>query len=283
MGIKKFLISKTFFMHLALSVAGGLLLLWFSTKMLGFYTKHGQAIEVPGLIGIKVNDLNQFDPDGNFIFMVIDSIFDDNLPKGAIVMQDPLPGSKVKSGRKIYLTVVTSQPETVITPDLVDLSLRQALAGLKAAGLKVEKLEYISNMAKNAVLAQYFEEAPITPGTEILKGSAIKLVLGKGLRDETIAIPFLIGKTEAEAINILNHSSFNIGYLTYSDARDPAHSRVYMQQPPGSSDQRAEFGAYVDLWFKSDLNLDFDSLIEVVPADTVHVTEEVIDDQNFSD
>lgn len=283
MGIKNFLISRTFFKHLALSVAGGILLFWLSLQMLALYTRHGEAIEVPGLIGVQVNDLDQYDPKGRFDFQIIDSIFDDNLPKGAIVLQEPPPGSRVKSGRKIYLTVVTSQPETVRMPDLVDLSLRQALAGLKAAGLKVEKLDYISNMAKNAVLGQYFEGMPVTPGTEILKGSAIKLVLGKGLKSETIPIPFLIGLTEAEAISLLNHSFLNVGLLNYSDMRDIQHSRVFRQQPMGRSNQRAVFGDYVDLWFKSDLIINFDSLQKAVLTDTTTMSEEVIDTLMFID
>lgn len=279
MGIKKFLISRIFFKHLALSLIGGVLLFWLSLQLLALYTSHGEAIEVPGLIGIQVNDLDQFDPEGHFRFLIIDSIFDDNLQKGAIVLQDPPPGSKVKSGRKIYLTVVTSQPETVRMPDLVDLSLRQALAGLKAAGLKVAKLEYISNMAKNAVLAQNFEGKAISAGTDVLKGSAIELVLGKGLKEEKIPIPFLIGKTEAEAINILNQSSFNVGSLNYTDLRDPQHSRVYSQQPDGGADQIAEYGQYFDLWFKSDLTFNFDSLINSYTADSTRISDEFFDSQ----
>ncbi|MBE0639736.1 MAG: PASTA domain-containing protein [Bacteroidales bacterium] len=279
MGIKKFLISRIFFKHLALSLIGGVLLFWLSLQLLALYTSHGEAIEVPGLIGIQVNDLDQFDPEGHFRFLIIDSIFDDNLQKGAIVLQDPPPGSKVKSGRKIYLTVVTSQPETVRMPDLVDLSLRQALAGLKAAGLKVAKLEYISNMAKNAVLAQNFEGKAISAGTDVLKGSAIELVLGKGLKEEKIPIPFLIGKTEAEAINILNQSSFNVGSLNYTDLRDPQHLRVYSQQPDGGADQMAEYGQYFDLWFKSDLTFNFDSLINSYTADSTRISDEFFDSQ----
>ncbi len=283
MGIKKFLISRTFFKHLAISIIGGLFLLWISLKVLGFYTNHGESIAVPSLIGMNLNELDEYVFDGDFEFLVIDSIYDDHFGKGSIVQQDPPPASSVKSGRKIYLTVVASQPETVLMPDLVDLSLRQAMGSLKAARLRLEKLEYVSNMAKNAVLDQRFEGAAIAPGTEILKGSPIVLILGKGLRNETVAVPFLIGKTETEAIAILNLSSLNVGFLNYSDARDKLHSRVYMQQPAKRDGQGVEFGSYVDLWFKSELIFNFDSLLQSIAADTVAIQEEVIESQNLPD
>jgi beta-lactam-binding protein with PASTA domain len=283
MGIKKFLLSRTFFKHLALSIAGGLFLLWISLKVIAVYTNHGESIPVPGLIGVYLNELDKYDPNGNFRFLVVDSIYDDHFGKGSIVQQDPPPGSSVKSGRKIYLTVVASQPETVMMPDLVDLSLRQALGSLKAAGLRLEKLDYISNMAKNAVLDQQFDGAAIAPGTELLKGSAIVLVLGKGLRNETVAVPFLIGKTETEAIAILNQSSLNVGYLNYADMRDKLHSRVYMQQPSGMDGEKAEFGSFVDLWFKSDLLFNFDSLLQTFIADTITIQEEIMESQILPD
>jgi eukaryotic-like serine/threonine-protein kinase len=277
----KFLISKTFLKHLGIAVAGLLLMVWLVLTGLRFYTNHGEAIEVPGLTGVQLTDLEKYDKDGNFRFIVIDSIFDEQFSKGAIVLQDPPPGSHVKRGRKVYLTVVAMQPETVIMPDLVDLSLRQALAGLKANGLRLANLDYIPNMARNAVLEQKHYGDTIAPGTEILKGSEIELVLGRGLRNELVNIPFVIGKTEAEAIALLNQSSFNLGYLTYTDQRDRMHSRVYMQQPMGGEGERAEMGTYVDLWFRSDIYFDFDSLLRSFEVDTLHLQEQLPETENL--
>jgi eukaryotic-like serine/threonine-protein kinase len=282
MGFRKFIVSRSFFKHLAIAIAGILLLIWLVVKGLGIYTNHGEAIEVPGFAGVQLSDLHKADPHGYFRFVVIDSIFDDQFSKGAIVLQDPPPGSKVKRGRKVYLTVVAIQPETVLMPDLVDLTLRQALAGLKANGLRLERLSYVPNMARNAVLAQKFENDTIVPGAEILKGSEIELILGAGLRNEKVEIPFVIGKTEAEAINMLNQASFNLGYLTYADQRDRQHSRVYMQQPMGIVGNRADPGAYIDLWFQSDLYFDFDSLVRSFQADTLEIQEQVQQSDNIS-
>jgi len=267
MGFFKFLISKTFLKHLAIAIVAAVLLFWLILKMLDLYTNHGKAITVPNLTGVSCKELKNTEYAKEFQFVVIDSVFDDHFRKGAIVLQDPPAGSQVKKGRKIYITVVATQPEMVAMPDLVDLSLRQALNELRANGLKLAKLEYVENFAKNAVLAQRFEGDTILPGTEIQIGSDIELVLGKGVGDDKIDVPFLIGKTETEAINILNNLSFNVGYLNYLDQRDKMHSRVYDQQPKDGT--RVDYGTYVDLWFRSDLTFDFDSLLLIYKQDTL--------------
>jgi beta-lactam-binding protein with PASTA domain len=182
----------------------------------------------------------------------------------------------VKEGRKIYVTIVATQPEMVTMPDLVDLSLRQALIELKSNSLKLEKLVYVTNFAKNAVLAQKVDGDTIMSGIEVLKGTAVELILGKGLYNEKNEIPFLIGMTESEAIKALNNSSLNIGYLHYLDGRDKLNSKVYLQQPPGMDGEMAEFGAYVDLWFRSGLYFNFDSLVQTFDADTLQADSLIV-------
>ncbi|MFW5705407.1 MAG: PASTA domain-containing protein, partial [Bacteroidota bacterium] len=263
-------------LHLVLAVIAGLMLIWLTLVILGWYTHHGEAYEVPDLTGLKTDETGQLDLERDYELVVVDSVFDEHFTKGAIVLQDPPPGSKVKRGRKIYVTTVAIQPEMVRMPDLVDLSLRQALFELKEKGLKLEKLTFVRNFARNAVLAQHFEGDTISPGTELLKGSDIELILGKGLTNEKAQVPFLIGLSESEAIERINNSSLNVGYLKYLDGRDKLHSRVYRQQPPAGSGHHVEYGAPVDIWLRSDEYFDFDSLlltfdVKVPAIDSLHV------------
>ena len=270
MGLLKFLSGKTFYKHLGIAFLLIVLVIWLTVKALDFYTQNGEHLQVPGLTGVNIHELEHAVLPGNFDFVVIDSVYDDHFGKGEIVLQDPAPGSNVKSGRKIYVTIVASQPEMVAMPDLVDLSLRQALNELKAESLKLDKLSYVENFAKNAVLAQRIDGDTITPATPVLKGSLVELVLGKGLNNEKADVPFLLGLTENEAIALINNASLNVGYLKYQDSRDKMHSRVYKQQP-GSPPQKVTYGAYVDLWFRSDQFFNFDSLVEVYNADTLNM------------
>jgi len=273
MGIIIFLKSKSFFKNLGIAIIAVVILIWLIIQVLNFYTQHGDEIELQDLTGIRSDKLAEMDISRQFEFVVIDSVYDDHFNKGEIVLQDPIPGAKVKSGRKVYITIVASQPEMVVMPDLVDLSLRQALSELKANSLKLDKLTYVTNFAKNAVLAQTIEGDTVPPGTDILKGTSVELILGKGLNNEKLEVPFLIGMTENEAFKILNNSSFNVGYLKYLDGREKLHARVYEQQPSPKDGTKVEFGTYVDLWFRNDLYFNFDSLVNYYLVDTLEVSK----------
>jgi eukaryotic-like serine/threonine-protein kinase len=285
MGFLKFLMSKVFLKHFSIAILLLLILIFIIGWSLNFYTQHGKELEVPPLTGINYDEIKNSDLTESFQFVVIDSVYDDHFNKGEIVLQDPIQGSKVKKGRKIYLTTVATQPENVSMPNLKDLSLRQALNELRANGLKLEKLTYIKYFARNAVVAQLIDGDTILPGDRTLKGTPVELILGKGLQNDLQEVPFLIGLTEQEAIRRLNLSSFNVGYLTYDDSRDKLHTRVYQQQPPGIDGQKADYGSYIDLWFRSDLYFNFDSLILTItsPPDSLEPqeikTEELFEDE----
>ena len=176
----RFLFSRKFIKHLgaALVILG--ILIWIIFLTLGSYTKHGEYISVPNFAGKDVNLVIGNLDYKDFGFVVIDSVFDLKLPKGIIVRQDPLPDSKVKSNRKIYLTIVSTNPENTLMPDLKFLTLRQAISLLESTGLKVGRISYIPSFDQDAVQQQHFQHKVVDPGTKLVKGSTIDLTVGMG-------------------------------------------------------------------------------------------------------
>ena len=114
--------------------------------------------------------------DNHLEYIIADSIYDATKTKGMVLAQDPLPGTKVKKYRKVYITVIANMPERVKMPNLVDLTLRQAIAMLETYGLKVGKLSYIPDIAENSVLKQNLNGKALNPETMVDKGSKIDLV-----------------------------------------------------------------------------------------------------------
>src|SRR5665647_2654080 len=112
---------------------------------------------------------------------VFDSVFMADLKKGTVVIQHPEAGLKVKRNRKIFLTMNAINPEKIEMPNLVDLTFKQASAKIESFGLKLGHISYEPNIAVNLVLAQQLHGSPLPPGDSIAKGTAIDLVLGKGL------------------------------------------------------------------------------------------------------
>jgi len=205
-------------------------------------------------------------------FIVIDSIFDNNNPKGSVVIQNPPAGSVVKQNRKVYVTLVAYSTEKVEMPDLIDLSLRQAVNSLRSKGLKINQLQYVEDFAGNAVLEQLFKGEVIEAGFIIEKGSGIDLVVGLG-QDHNAPIPFLIGLRATEAIDAMNKASFNVGNIYFLDGEDPEHARVYRQNPAWDAERTIFKGRIMDISLRSDLDFDFEALIEELRPDTLNAVD----------
>lgn len=270
MSLGRFLISKIFFKHLLIVFGITIAIVLILWKGLAIYTLHGKHLTLPDYTGLTITEIKEYGIGKEFRFVVLDSIYDNNLPKGSIVSQDPPANSRVKKDRKIYLTTVAFLPEQVRMPDLVDLTFRQALSTLETYGLKVGRLDYVPDIAKNAVLQQLYDGEVIEPGTFIAKGSHIDLVMGQGLGKERIPVPFLLGLTEEEARRIILENFLNVGATIYEAEKEgDTTARIYRQNPVWREDAYLRMGQQIDLWYRSELEFDFDSLLRIYRPDTL--------------
>ena len=247
---------------------------WIVLKIVSSFTRHGESITVPDLTGYHIEELEKMEEFDSFEFLVVDSVFSLDKEKGSIINQVPAPKSKVKEGRKIYLTVVSIKPEQIQMPELRDLTLRNATALLETYGLKIKNLSYIPDIAKNAVVDVKFKGKSMVGGDKILKGSSIDLVLGLGVdQSGLIPVPVLIGKKRSEVIALLHQSSLNLGVEHFEPGDDTSKVKVYRQSPFFSKKPSAQFGASVDVWYKSDKHFDFDEYLDNLKRDSANAFE----------
>ena len=172
--------KSIFIKNLIIAVVASVVIVIIISQVLRVYTRHSDTVVVPNLVGALPADLERKGLSDDFDLIVIDSVFDQEKPKGSVAFQEPPPNSVVKHHRAIYLTLVASTPEKVKMPDLSDLTLRQASAVLETYGLKTGRIDYVANIAKNAVIRQLFRGSDIKTGEWILKGSRIDLKIGNG-------------------------------------------------------------------------------------------------------
>ncbi len=269
MGFFYFLGKRKFYIQILIAILLTIVLIWAVLQSLAWYTRHGEVYLVPDFSGKTVQELKQQQFDQYFTLNVIDSIFDKNHTPGSIVMQNPLPGSKVKQGRNIYFTVVARRPEMVNMPNLRNLSLRQALVTLDENGLPVASLKYVDYFAKNAVIDQLVNGQPIEPGTELPKGTPVKLIVGRGDNPTQIPIPFIIGRKPKSAHAALHYASLNVGKEYFLDDDDTTHARVFKTEPSELSNSLMNAGDSITLWYRSDENIDFKTYIKQMRADTI--------------
>lgn len=181
MSWKRFLLSFTFFKQLFLAFLIVCACLFLFMYWINFTTNHGQEIQVPNLSKLTLEQAEDKLDELDLDYELLDTVdFDPAYPKFTIVHQDPIPGSKVKKNRVIYVKINASAYAKVRLPDLIQKTYRQAVPTLKALGLEVGDTTYVPNLAKDMVLEMKYNGQVIKPGQQVLKMSKISLVLGDG-------------------------------------------------------------------------------------------------------
>lgn len=243
--------DKAIYRHLFFSGITLILLFVVWLKYLDIYTNHNDFIKVPDFNGIHVRNLDSVVETNSLRYVIIDSVFDKLKPKGVVVNQDPLSNTDVKKNRRIYLTINSLMPRKVNLPDILDLTLRQAVSKLQKHGLEVGRLEYRPDIATNKVLSFKVNGIVTEVGQELYHGTIIDLVLGQGLSNEKVVIPNLVGLSRIESHMILKSNSLNIGLEYFNNEVSDSNSAVvYKQYPQAVESHKISMGSSIDLYFE---------------------------------
>lgn len=271
---------KKLVLHILLAILLTLGIIWFAIAMLNSFTRHGKVYIVPDYTGMDhervINEYGKL-----FNFIITDSIYQKDGVYGSVLQQDPYPGAKVKQGRNVYLITIARQPEKVTVPNLLNLSLRQAMASLETAGLELGEISYTSHFARNAVVRQNHKGTAIESGAQLFRGSAIDLVLGDGGEDFRVPFPMLIGLRPDEVKQSLHSQGLNLGNEYFMDNCTRDNGRAFRLQPFYRTSQAVKPGSFITVWYKSEDALNFNRyvrdslyLFENEPADTTETPEE---------
>ncbi|MNX16878.1 PASTA domain protein [compost metagenome] len=181
MSLRKYLTSRVFFVQVFIALAIIAVLGYLFMHWLTFTTDHGHEIAVPNLSKLTEEQVEEKLDELDLDYELLDSVdFRGDYPKFTVVEQDPLPGTKVKVGRKVYIKINSSGYSSVRLPDLIEKTYREAVPTLKALGLEEGTITYIPNLGKDMVLEMRYKGRNLKPGERVLKSSKIDLVLGDG-------------------------------------------------------------------------------------------------------
>ena len=220
--------------NLVLAVSAILVLIALSSIMLSLLTRHGQTRPVPDFGGMNMEDVLKSARKASVEVVINDSLYVPSMPGGVVLEQSPSPGAKVKSGRKVFLTINSMSQKEAVIPYVAGYSLRQAKNNLEVAGFVIDKLIYQSDIATNNVLSQSYKGKPVNSGSKIkgTVGSGVTLVVGYSEGNTTGIIPRVVGFPLGEARSRLWEAGFNVGKITYDDgvnALNEKDARVYSQ------------------------------------------------------
>ena len=226
-----------------------------SSIFLKVITHHGNKIEVPDFTNMTMSEAKYNAGINNIKVVVIDSVYVRRMKKGAVYSQNPKPGSTVKKGRRIRLTINSITPKKIIMPNLVGVSMRQAHAELLSRGLNLGQLIYVNDIATNNVIRQLYNKKEIKPGMYINSGSNIDLVVGLNNFDNTTNVPDVIGMKYMRAVSAVHDYSLNVSRLVFdSSVRNYADSldAVVYKQGPVASEIPVIMGSDVSLYLTVD-------------------------------
>ena len=228
-----------------------ILLIW-----LNFYTRHGQARPVPDFFGLTIEESAKLAKKSRLRYQVIDSVYTTIVPAGCVAEQNPVAGFKVKKRRRIILTINAFSPEMVKAPNLVGLPYRQAIEMIQSSELEVGDRIYIPDLSVDFVIKQLHNGKEIAGGDSIQKGSAIDLVLGKGLSNQRTAVPDLLGLNLETAKNTILYSSLILGTYIFDNSivtsADTINAFVYKQNPEFKENSTLQLGSGVYIWLTVD-------------------------------
>lgn len=149
------------------------LLIW-----MAYYTKHGESVEVPKVEGMMINDAEYALEELDLVAVVVDSAYVRHQPAGIVLDQKPLAGSRVKSGREIYLTINQKQTPMNTIPDIAgNCSRREAEARLRALGFKIGPMEFVPG-DPDWVLALKVNGREVYTGERVPSDAPVTLVIG---------------------------------------------------------------------------------------------------------
>lgn len=155
---------------------------------MNIYTHHGESITVPDVKKHSYEASLKVLEDLGFEVVINDTGYVKNLPPGTVLDQLPAPGTKVKSGRIIYLTVNASDSPTLVLPDIIDnCSLREAMARLTALGFKLGQTQFVAG-EKDWVYGILVNGKNVSAGDRISIESKLIIQAGNGQRDSADSV-----------------------------------------------------------------------------------------------
>jgi eukaryotic-like serine/threonine-protein kinase len=203
-----------------------------------------RSFDVPNVVGLNMDRARAALGQTELLLVATDESEDATTPAGQIVLQRPLPGSKLSQGESVKV-VVSRPPVLVKVPRVVGQSVSEARRRLEnvhlAVGSVVEQSH--SSLGVGMVISQSVPE-----DTEVRAGTGLQLHVSKG--PETVTVPVVIGKYLSKAKSLLTQAGLTPGKIRYATDGDHSPGVVLGQEP--TANETTVKGSAVDLVVNGD-------------------------------
>ena len=250
-------------------IFGALFVLFFlfNNILMPLYVRQSNTVEVPNVVGMNFRDAKQLIEDAGLEVKQGENRYDESIPIGQILDQNPPVGQMVKVGRRIYLYPCGGE-QLIEVPKLNGRSLRDARFTLEQRGLEIGEVvrKFSNEFTDDVIISQI-----IQPGSKVKRNSKIALIVSNGPEIGSLRVPDLIGKTLEEARKIITDSKLKVGKITYQASSDVTPGKVLDQYP--KRDKSANETTVVDLFISKKRVVEIDEDIPEIDVETDSDTE----------
>ncbi|MBR1445680.1 MAG: PASTA domain-containing protein [Alloprevotella sp.] len=147
---------------------------------LNVYTHHGETVKVPDVVGKNITSVKKQFGGLGIKVEVIDTSYIKTLPADIILQQSIKPGSIVKPGRIVQVTINSARPLAIVLPDIADnSSYREAVSTLRGLGFSLTEPKYVAG-DRDWVVGIEAAGKTCKAGQRVASDVPITLVVGDG-------------------------------------------------------------------------------------------------------
>ena len=185
-----------------------------------------KQVQIPDLVEMNIEDAKTKLDELKLKYSVTEEFSPEGKEAGLVMAQEPRYQENYKINEDTILKLTVSKGlEMVTVPKVTGLTKDEAILKLDVANLAVEIAEEINDKIQEGVVISQDVEAD----TEIAKNSTVKIVvsLGRGIKEVTV--PYLIGKTEADAKKTIEAAELKVGEIRYGTDKTQTNGVVLKQ------------------------------------------------------
>lgn len=164
------------------------------------------ATSIPNVIGLSEEDAKAA-LEGAGYQVETKTTYDERFEEGLVVSQAPEAGTAAEAGTLVTIVVSKGKNPEATVPDVVGMTEAEAAKVLQDAGFDVVPAASFSDTVPSGSVINQDPEA----GATALIGSAVSITVSQGPEPpDTAIVPDVVGKTQAEATEILTGAGYEV-------------------------------------------------------------------------
>lgn len=221
--------------HKALSFVIGAILLFVLTigiTYFGLKLTSVKDVQIPELVGLSQEEAKKKVQDAKLKYVELEPQFSPEIPEGHVVSQTPSYMNNYKIKEKTEIKVVISKGQEITkVPKVAGMKKEEAITALEEANLIAEVIEETSKTVEEGFVVSQETEA----NTEVNAGETVKIHVSTGTGIEQVSMPYVVGKTEADARKTLEENKLKVKQVIYEEDKTKDDGRVLKQDKEAGS------------------------------------------------